>query len=293
MKWPKRDFWLALDDDAHLERLGRLRLTPWRVALFAVSFLVISVILGVIVVLATPIKQYLPGYLKESQRAEGEETILRLDSLKLAYDRNQAYINNLTTVLNTGRAPSADSLEMVMTANRLTPDSLLDASKTEKDFVKRMQQSEKYNISILAPLAAEGMMFSPVSDESVIASDSKFDHKARVLLPPGTTVGSIADGTVIGVYTDHLYSTVIIQHPKGFISRYSGLRTVLVAEGDIVYGGQAIALAPPSSSTVGKGSVGVELWHNGCALLPEEYISNQPRLSPRQDADGLPNPDRL
>lgn len=271
----KKDYWLALDDDAHLERIGRMRLTRMRMLLMVLLFLGASLLLGSALIILTPLKNLLPGYLQESQRTAGVETLLRLDSLRAAYDRNEAYLNNINTLLNTGRAPRADSLEAALPAGKLTSDSLLAASRLESDFVKQMRERERYNVSILAPLAAEGMIFYPVSDEAVFSEESKESEEARIMMPSGSTVGSVADGSVISVTAKGLRLRVIVQHPKGFISRYSGLREVYVKEGDVIYGGQAVGASGPTSATP-KGAVTVELWHNGSRLRPYEYISGGP-----------------
>ena len=138
MKKLDKDYWLILDDEAHLERVARMRLTPVRIVIMTASALIVSCLLGFVITAATPLKYLLPGYLEESQRAAGEETMLRLDSLRTAYDRNAAYISNLRSILNGSRSPQADSLEMSLNSNRVVSDSLMGAGSRETDFVKQI-----------------------------------------------------------------------------------------------------------------------------------------------------------
>lgn len=58
----------------------------------------------------------------------------------------------------------------------------------------------------------------------------------------GTEVQSIADGTVIDVYTDDMYGkTIVIEHTPGFIAYYCGLQDeVSVNIGDTVLSSQSI-----------------------------------------------------
>jgi len=277
MKKLDKDYWLILDDEAHLERVARMRLTPMRVVIIAVCALIISCMLGFIITAATPLKYLLPGYLEESQRAAGEETMLRLDSLRTAYDRNTAYISNLRSILNDSRSPQADSLEMSLNSNRVVSDSLMGAGSRETDFVKQMREREKYNISILAPLSAEGILFYPPSEDGVISNDTRAQVRAHLLIPAGSTVSAVADGTVLSVSNSISGATIIIQHPKGFVSRLTGLQTPLIGEGDRIYGGQAIALSPAPSKIKGRGEVYLEMWHNGNPLIPDEYITPSSR----------------
>lgn len=291
MKRTRRDYWLALDDDAHLERIGRMRLTRMRIVFGTVSLLAVSTLLGSLLIIATPLKDLLPGYLRDNQRAAGEETLMRLDSLRMVYERNEAYISSVRELLDTGRPSSADSLSETMRISQLPYDSLLSTSRRESDFVKQMREREKYNVGILAPLAAEGLMFHPINDEGIVSRESRKSPKARILLPSGASVGSIADGTVINISARGAVMSLIIQHPKGFVSRYSGLRSVYVAEGDVIYGGQAIGSTGRPSGSTGPG-LDLELWHNGSSLVPEEYISttvrgNAPEATPGLDNSGL------
>lgn len=268
----KRILSLILNDEAHLREIGRIHITPSRLAIGGIVFLFASILFGIIVVWATPVKHLLPGYLKESQRAASEEAMMRLDSLKTAYAQNEAYIKNITAVLNTERVPM-DSLQASSHTLSLTPDSLLSASKEEAAFVNMMREREKYNLAVVAPLAAEGIMFYPLNEEAVFPLKSRTATKAEVIIAKGSVISSVADGTVLEVVSPDLNGnfSILVQHPKNFVSRLSGCGTPLVGEGDRVVGGQAIALAPEGSNSSKK--VGIELWHNGTALLPYNYVS--------------------
>lgn len=286
VSWTKKVYRLSLEDEGHLEKVADFRLTPARTVVAVAVGLIVATLLGMLIVIATPVKTLLPGYLKERERTASEEALLRLDSLRAEYEQNEAYLRNISALLDIERVPS-DSLSMAMSANRLTPDSLLEPSASELKFVKQMREREKYNITVLAPLAAESMMFYPVSDEGVVAEDSRLSHQSRVILPPGSTVGAVADGTVISIEVSGLRRTIVVQHAKGFISRYSGVASPLVGEGDAISGGQAIALAPSSTPKGAHPGIILELWHDGSPLVPYEYVNPRQRREMRQPADEL------
>ncbi|MCM1378446.1 MAG: M23 family metallopeptidase [Clostridium sp.] len=279
----RKDYWLSLDDESRLERVGHMRLTLSRLILGGLIFLAVSILLGSIIVLTTPLKALLPGYLKENERTLGEEALMRLDSLRTVSARNEQYLKNLQTVLDIRRSPRADSLEMARKANHLTADSLLPTSREERDFVKRMREKEKYNVSVLAPLAADGLIFYPVNGEGIVASASRDSYRSEIVIPRGGTVSAIADGSVLSVVRSGQLSTVIIQHPRGFVSRYSGMAMVVIDEGDMVYGGQALGHSPSG----GKSSVGLELWHEGTRLKPYEYLTTRMGRQPHQESSGI------
>lgn len=267
-----KQYHLSLEDDAHLERVARWKVTPFRVVLLAIVALLIMCGLGVTIVFTTPLKRMLPGYLKESQRSQSEDTYVRLDSLQAAYARNEAFMTNILNVLDTDRTPS-DSLSVSRRTGDVTSDSLLPPSAREKKFMTQMQEREKFNISVLAPLAAESMLFYPVSTEGVPTAATRHARRASVVMARGAAVNAIADGTVLSVVRTPQGASVIMQHPKGFISRISGIANILVGEGEKVAGGQSIGSA-------GASYLSVELWHNGEALAPFDFISPHPSAAP-------------
>ena len=225
--------------------------------------------------MVTPIRTLLPGYMKQSERTATEENILRLDSALRVYEYNQAYIDNALRVLDTGRIP-ADSAKISANYNEFSPDSLISASPLENKFINMMEEREKYNISVLAPLAADGIIFSQVSDNSVYTEASRKEETGEIILPPNEAVRCVADGTVLATYyspSEHGY-VAIIQHQRGFVSRFSRLGTPMVAVGDYILSGQILALCPAADAK-GKRYIEVMMWHNGHRLVPYEYIGNQ------------------
>lgn len=262
-----------LRDSARLENVASVELKVWKIIAAAICFLIVSAFLGIFLVILTPLHDFLPGYMKRATRLTAEETLLRIDSLRRVNDRNEEYISNFLEVLSTDRTPS-DSLYVESRTISLQSDSLLPTSKEERKFVKMMQEREKYNISVLAPMAADGMMFFPVCEDGVVASETRNSRTARVILPKGAPACAIADGNIVAVYRNSAADrfAVIIQHPRGFVSRYSGLSTPYVDQGEMISGGQAIGQAA-SKSGVNSG-VDIEMWHNGNPLIPYRYLDS-------------------
>ncbi len=200
---------------------------------------------------------------------------MRLDSLRMAYETNAAFIDNLRFVLQ----PTAHDnyfMQATSISGPLSADSVLPSSPEEIRFANLMKEREKYNVSVVAPLAAESMMFNPVNEESVVSAATHSEKKADIILASGSAVAAIADGTVIAVSQSIRDggTAVIIQHPKGFLSRLSRLGHVLVEPGDVVTGGQIIALSNNGNARRGE-IISLEMWHNGDQLTPYEYIGNK------------------
>ena len=123
-------------------------------------------------------------------------------------------------------------------------DSLLAASEAEMQFVRSYEEEERFNISVLAPIAAEGMVFSSPLPSAISLSDIVPTNGIKGITATAnavTPVSAVYRGTVISVATGA-----------------DGLTTVAARRiGNI-----------PS-----KGRVVFELWHKGSPLDPAEFIA--------------------
>lgn len=127
---------LKIYDEAHLIDRGGFSLSWWKLTLFGLVFIAFFIAVGIGIVWFTPIKKRLPGYMVPEQRDRTEEAFLRVDSLHKLYAINQAYMENLMKVLDTERDP--DMPDTLNGAIPFIPESLLEASEAEKEFVRKM-----------------------------------------------------------------------------------------------------------------------------------------------------------
>lgn len=266
---------IRIEDESRLEDLADITLSPLSLWTAVAAALIVLIMISGAIVMVTPLRTLLPGYMKQSERSATEDNILRLDSIFGAYAQNQDYLNNIIKAFDTDRTPTADSLVMTANLREMSPDSLLTPSPLERKFVNAMEERERFNISVLAPLAADGMMFSPLSDSGIFSASSRTEEKGNVILPPDESVKSVADGSILASY----YSTaeggyvVIIQHAKGFVTRIARLGSPMVSAGDAVLAGQMLALGPNPDGK-GRRYIEVMMWHNGLPLIPYDYIGN-------------------
>lgn len=276
-----RKYRISIDDESRLRRVVSVSGTPVALWCMAVGILLCAVIVASLLVMATPLRTMLPGYLKKGERTATEEGLMRIDSIRVAYEDNNRYLANMLKVLDTDRQPT-DSVAKTSATNELPPDSLLPASPREIQYISRLKDREKYNITILAPLAAEQLRIYPVGDGAVISEQSKGAVKARVLTPKGSPVCAIAEGRVLAVQNPAPEggAAVVVQHDHGFASRYSHLATVTVTAGDHVDGGAALALGAKGGATK-PGWVTLEMWHDGSPVPPDRYIDGYDRTTPR------------
>lgn len=266
---------LTVEDEASLEK--KVEITA-RFPLLIISLgaiIVLSCIIGMLIMAYSPLKSSLPGYLKESERTATEEQHLRLDSLVKLYEINQAY---LSSVLNALNPPENHYEKEIDTISRspmpLKLDSLQPLSDEEKMFMENIRERDKYNIPYTSSAAAQNILFSSINPSAIITDESKEKYQVEIIVPEGSPISTIADGIVISIASSARYSgafEVIIQHPKGFLSKTSRLTNLTVRPGDHVGSGQIIATGTSKNGMKGN-RIFFELWHDGDALMPAHYI---------------------
>ena len=267
-------FKIIVEEESTLERKIQASASILRLALLAAAVVLLAMAAGALVLFFSPARHLLPGYLKESERTATEVQHMRIDSLQNAFQKNVKFLENIMAVMD----PSPAIRDSVPPFPVEQSDTLLATSSEEARFVALIRERDKFNVSVIAPLAAESMMFSHVNDDAIFASDSKREKKPSIILARGATVSAIADGKIISVSQSLREGggyAVIIQHPKGFLSRLSRLGTVLVEPGDEISGGQIIAVQNNGNAR-NEEKIYVELWHNGTSLVPYDYLGDSP-----------------
>lgn len=248
-------------------RVWSVRMTRTRVAIVTAAVIAGGAALIFFIMAYTPMRRLLPDSLSGDLRNRYLETAMRLDSLEQKARLNDAYIANLATIL-TDNIPE-DSAMARAAEKVMLDDSLLQASETERAFLRRYEDEARFNLSVLSPIAAEGMVFSAPVGAGVELSELPGGNAGVRLTSAGAAaVSAVYRGTVTGVYTRPDGTTAVtVQHPNDFISVYDGLGDVFVDKGSKVGAGQRIAHTSPAHATT------FELWHKGVPLDPREYIN--------------------
>lgn len=271
-----RAFRLTIDDATRLERVASVRLTPAQMVALGVALLTAMIIAGSLLVMLTPIKRLMPGFMNPDQRAQTEERLLRLDSLTRITQMRDAWLANVLRVLDADRLDSPAQVRDTIDRDwTIEPDSLIGSSPRERRFVASMREREKYNISVLAPLASTEMTFVPPSPRVTVPPDARDALVAVIPLSPSAPVVAMADGSVVAAYRAPMpeAGVVIMQHDHGFVSAYTGLQSLTVSPGDRLNAGQTIALHATRAPD-GSRPLTVRLWHDSDPVTPYRYFND-------------------
>lgn len=216
-------------------------------------------------------------YLDARQRGDFTDMMMRIDSLRHNAEINQHYINNVLGLFDNNRIATSDSVAAGRPVSSLSPDSLMAATEQERRFNASWERDRNYRVSALASMAAEGVRFGPVATAGITTHNSMKNEEVEIIVPIGDPVLTPADARVIDLYYSGLKGgfTLLLQHPRGFLSRISGLGKVLVHEGATLAQGDAIGFGP-GRNVGSNASVRVRIWHNGSPLLPSQYLTLPP-----------------
>lgn len=242
--------------------------------LFAISLVTITSFL----IIATPIRYYLPGYLDAEVREKALRAAIRVDSLQQQLNYQEAYINNLKNVF-TG-VLDVDSVKITDTISVSENDPLLKRTEKEKVFVDRYEDKERYNLSVISPTASgpmEGVVFFKPLKGLVISKFNPSNDRYGINLKVASqeTVLAVLEGTVVFSGYDFTTGyTMQIQHKNGFVSIYKNNTLLLKKVGDKVRTGEAIAVIRDGKAKDNADLVlGFELWYKGNPVNPEDYIA--------------------
>ena len=290
MKWKRRksntnklSFWkrirfkykLSFINENTLEEVWSFRLSQLSVFISLGVFAFSLVAFTAFIIIMTPIRNYLPGYLDVEVRKEIVQNALRADSLERMIEIQNLYLKNVTGIIS--GTIELDSIREIDSLARVDADFEIPRSPEEEEYVKNFEQEEKYNLTVLNtnPLPMDGLFFyKPVN--GVISSHYQADiHHFGVDIAAASKESVLAtlDGTVMYAGYDPNQGNVIqLQHKNGFVSVYKHNELLLKEPGEQVVAGEAIALVGNTGKLSTGPNLHFELWYNGKPVNPEDFI---------------------
>ncbi len=237
------------------------------------AIIVFSIIsLGIMLISFTPLRGFLPGYLRNTERREFIAATERIDSLRNVVAINDMYITNLHDIIS-GNV-NIDSLRNVPTNFvGLDTAALLSPSAEERAFVEQYSRHEGFSIDSTSVVLPEAPAFVAPVRNAVVVQGRTPASVSFSIDSQHTDVFAIARGCVIDVYETAAdegkkRSVVIIQHPDGYLSRYENLSNVHVRRGRSITSGQKIG----NYAVLDKFPFGFTLHRDGIPLNPINYI---------------------
>lgn len=276
-KKKNRAFRLALVDAISHERIWSFRYTRTAMIIAIVSAVVI-IVLGIYCLIAfTPIRSFIPGYPGAISRRQAVQNALRIDSLETRIMQWELYAENLRRVVSGANPIRMDSL--ILKNRDATREEVNARFLALRDSLLRadVEQEEQFGIDATVSrrnLPIEALsFFTPVKG---VVSD-RFDRALHpyidITAPAGSIVMSVLDGTVVYTGWEEEDGYILaIQHSGDILTIYKHNEKLLRKAGEAVKAGTPVGVLAASSSLTKGDHLHFELWYEGVATDPTQYI---------------------
>jgi murein DD-endopeptidase MepM/ murein hydrolase activator NlpD len=274
----KHKYRFSIYNDSSYKQLWHIRLSGLEV-LILLNVTIVAIIAFVIVMIAfTPLRELIPGYPDDKTRSEIVYNALRADSLETVISKWELQLANFNRIVE-GKDPIPIESQISDSLLRSRP---IISSQSKEDSLLRLEVEREINdfkagntIRGTDNSALASMNFyPPVKGIITDKFDAQNGHFATdIVTAQNAGIASVLDGTVImATWTNDTGHVIQIQHRNNIISVYKHCAKLLKKAGDAVKAGEIIAFVGNSGALSTGAHLHFELWHNGVAVDPEQYI---------------------
>lgn len=270
----KDKYRLIIYNDTTFQSVWSMKLS--RLKVFTVTSLMsaIIVVLVILLIAKTGLREYIPGYPKAEYRQMLVHTALKIDSLENELAKRDEFFRGIQAIIS-GEVPE-DNL-MIDTAfeyneidfQEFNHDSVFQDKLLAEQLNLSIQSTNNNNTGL-----SQIHFFLPVKGVVSNRFDATADHFGIDLVSePNSRISAVLGGTVIfSGWTLETGYVIYIQHQTDLISVYKHNAELLKNTGDKINAGEAIAIIGNSGELSTGPHLHFELWHKGTALNPELYI---------------------
>jgi murein DD-endopeptidase MepM/ murein hydrolase activator NlpD len=282
----KQGFWakirnryrlVVMNDDTFEEQFS-LKLTPLNMVILVGLVSIVMITLTVSLVAFTPLREYIPGYGSESDtRKKLINLTLRADSLEYELSLYKASYNNFHNILS-GNIP-VDTLSQQKEKNPVPKNVDVKPSKEDSAFRAEVESQDKYSLAFSGGKTGKSSIssfffFTPVKGMVTASFNSAEEHYGvDIAAKENEPIKATLDGTVLfSGWTSETGYTIQIQHSNNLVSAYKHCSVLMKKAGQYVKAGEAIAVIGNSGEQTTGPHLHFELWYNGTAIDPQEYM---------------------
>ncbi len=267
-------------NDSTFERKLSFRLTRMNVFV-AVGAAVMFLIAATTVLIAyTPLREFIPGYGDIGLQRDVYSLMLKTDSLEKEIVRRNLYMENLKYIIAGKDFPQPDLNQPSDTTTPKFKDLDYDISPEDSALRNEFESADRYNLTFSEGSGGESTIssfffFTPV--KGIVDNGfnpAKKHYGVDILTNKNEAVKATLSGTVIfNGWTVETGYVIAVQHSNNIISVYKHNSFLLKRSGDYVYAGEPVAIVGESGELSTGPHLHFELWYNGTAANPREYMS--------------------
>ena len=282
MKNKRKAFWknfkfkykLTFTNENTLEEIVGIHVSKLNGVSVLLSAVTVIFLIASLIIVFTPLRNYLPGYMNTEVREQVVTNALRADSLLRILEHQRMYVMNIQDIIS-GNI-KADSVHSMDSLTVVRSEELMERTQAEDEFRKQYEETERYNLTTIdnAPAVTGLIFFRPTRGMISSGFDANQKHYGiDIAASPNESVLSTLDGTVIlATYTADTGYVIQVQHNQNLVSVYKHCGSLLKKVGDTVKAGEAIALVGNTGEKTTGPHLHFEIWNKGRALDPAKYI---------------------
>jgi murein DD-endopeptidase MepM/ murein hydrolase activator NlpD len=275
----KHTYRLVFFNDSTFEEVWHLRFTLINILSLSGTIFILLVGGSMALVMYTPMREMIPGYPTESMRREVVANVMRLDSLENEMNLRDKYFNTINAVIS-GQIPETTEPKANENTDANYNNIMFTRSEQDSLLRKQVEEEEQFNFVLKTQPVSEELSISEIHFFKPIDGiiTSKFNMTTNhfgidIVVKPNEVVKSILEGTVImASWTVETGYVIQVQHSANILSVYKHNANLLKKAGDRVKAGDAVAIVGNSGELTTGPHLHFEIWQNGKAVNPEDYI---------------------
>lgn len=276
-KKKQNKFRIILYNDTTLQEETSFSITPLNIAAYVGGLFIIITVFVILLLLHTPLNQFLPSSKDKALKEQLAESADKLDSIAHILNQRQDYFSRIRLLME-GRDP--ENYTETQDTSTLSRQKV-DFTKSKHDSILRMliEEEEAQTLAMINNQIENDRFknlnfFMPVKGVITTKFDTKEHLGIDIVAKEDEPILATLPGTVtLADWSLGTGNTIQIQHEDNIISIYKHNSTLLKKVGDKVKAGEPIAIIGNSGELTSGPHLHFELWHNGVAINPEDYIA--------------------
>ncbi len=268
---------IVLNEDTFEERIS-LSLTPLKLFVSIGTAIILMILIVSSIIAFTPLREYIPGYADVSLTRKLLSVTQKSDSLEQQIIAGTIYLENVKRVLKGELVDevTGDSIDLGKSYESLPMDATTNETAL-REHVEEAQEafSVEEEVGTNNGSISKFFFFAPIKGVVSNSFNAKESHfGVDIVAAKNEPVKATMDGTVIlATWSSETGHTIAIQHSNQIVSFYKHNSVLLKKIGDVIKAGEPIAIIGNSGELTSDPHLHFELWFNGTAIDPQEYVS--------------------
>ncbi|MBL4592669.1 MAG: M23 family metallopeptidase [Flavobacteriales bacterium] len=266
---------VIVDEDTFEEKIS-LRLSQLNVFVVVGISSLVLILLVILLIAFTPLKEFIPGYANVNVRRQGVENFLKSDSIEVVLAENNLYIDNIKHIIQGDLIEFDDESFIDSTVNyKAIKNVPIEEDSVLRNMIETEEKYHLFNKAGSTPGNISSFIFlQPLKGTVTNRFNIKKQHFGiDVVAPKNEAIKATLDGTVIfAEWTVETGYVIQMQHSDNIVSIYKHNSVLHKKVGDHVKAGEVIAIVGNSGELSTGPHLHFELWYNGIPINPEDYM---------------------